>query len=384
MQRKQFLRTFEKFILPYKTSRASYGILLIFNKTIIVFLKEMVIQMTISGEMIVILLIMLFYLMIYFSIQRLSKPYKAEKYEILDLIEKRLIILHISNTLMALIWISTLEDKNKSVGWLIFIYVLLTNLVFLTWWFHNYFAYLKKKLARFSAVLKKKFNFKANRSIQVPIKSQTLKKKKDTETNDDYLIDKVNKLKLLNALLIERIRELELDLPHENSIAGEEYFIKPRITKYESEFQRIIDDEIGSEEKHPNFIDKIKGIQISSNHATLQSDLTQRKRISLGNETFRSINRSSRIKSDIGQIDISPIIKHNDSKVSIQEAENNLLFLEKSLVGRRFYKTFLLLKYKILNERFTLIKNSLILSKCFYFFLSILIFELNQLEFISI
>ena len=146
MQRKQFLRTFEKFILPYKYSRASYGILLIFNKTIIVFLKEMVIQMTISGDMIVILLILLFYLMIYYLIQRLSKPYKAEKFEILDLIEKRSIILHISNTLMAIIWISTLEERNVLVGWLIFIYVLFTNLVFLASWFRYYFSFLKEKL----------------------------------------------------------------------------------------------------------------------------------------------------------------------------------------------------------------------------------------------
>ena len=285
MQRKQFLQTFEKFILPYKSSRASYGILLIFNKTIIVFLKEMVIQMTISGEMIVILLILLFYLMIYYSIQRLSKPYKAEKFEILDLIEKRSIILHISNTLMAIIWISTLDDRSKSVGWLIFIYVILTNLVFLVWWIHNYFAYLKKKLVRFSTFLEKKFNFKTNKSLQVPIKSQPLKKKKETET-DEFLLDKVNKLKLLNTLLIERIRELELDLPHDNSIAVEGYLEKPRITKYDSKSQRIIYDDIGSEEKYPTVIDNIKRLKPSSDNTTLKSDVTPRKIISLENTDF--------------------------------------------------------------------------------------------------
>ena len=106
IERKKFLNEFEKFILPYKNSRASYGILLIFNKIIVVFLKELVIRMTITGEMIVILLILLFYLIIYYLIYRLAKPYK-DKFIILELIEERFIILQISNTLMAVIWIST-------------------------------------------------------------------------------------------------------------------------------------------------------------------------------------------------------------------------------------------------------------------------------------
>ena len=176
----------------------------------------------------------------------------------------------------------------------------------------------------------------------------------------------------MNALLIERIRELEGDLPHENSIAEEGYFTKPRITKYESKFQRIIHDDIGSEEKYPTFIDNIKGYQPSSDNATLKSDLTLRKRIPLENENFRSINRSSRNKSDIVRKDIFQKVKPNNSNISNRKAKNNLLFLEKSLVGRSFYKSFLLLKYKLFDEQFTLLKNSQILGKglliliCFY------------------
>ena len=81
---------------------------------------------------------------------------------------------------MASLWISTLEERTKTVGWLIFIYVILSNTVFLAWWFHNYFGFLKKKLRSISIFVAKRFSLKKN--IQTPKKIETVKNKKEIET----------------------------------------------------------------------------------------------------------------------------------------------------------------------------------------------------------
>jgi hypothetical protein len=359
LERKKFLNRFEKFISPYKYSRASYGVLLIFNKIIVVFLKELVIQMTINGEMIVILLILLFYLVIYHLIHRFAKPYKTDRFEILELIEGRLIILQISNTLMAAIWISTLEERNKYVGWLIFLFVLLSNLVFLVWWFHNYFGQLKKKIMRISVFLENRFSLKnKNKSIQISRKTETLKKKREKETKDS-LLDKLSKLKLLNSLLIERIKELELDSPHENSIAREGLLEQPPISNDETNLKRIIPNDI-------RFENKASSLSAESMSSNFQSSLKLKKNITFGKDSLIPIYSTARLNSPIGQIEKNLIINDKFRRKSNQEVGNDLKFFERSLVGRSFYKNFLLLKYKVSNENFTILKNSLILSKKIY------------------
>ena len=54
--------------------------------------------------------------------------------------------------------------------------------------------------------------------------------------------------------------------------------------------------------------------------------------------------------------------KTNDIETN-QEEGTHLLFIEKKLVGRSFWKVYLVFKYKILNGGFTLSINSLNLSK---------------------
>ena len=73
---KTFLNQFAKFLLPYKEARAYYEVFLIFNKVIIVFLKEGLILMTVYGNLLVILMILFFYLIFYLIIHLISKPYQ--------------------------------------------------------------------------------------------------------------------------------------------------------------------------------------------------------------------------------------------------------------------------------------------------------------------
>ena len=202
---------YEKFTMPYRDSRAFYGILLIFNKIIVVFLKELLIQMSIPGDIMTILLILLFYFVTYCIINRLAKPYKEGCYRELELIEKRLIMIHISNALLASIWISTLDERNKLSGFLILLFVLFSNIIFVFWWFHNYFGYFKAKLTNLYIYIEKILNKFGRKTIQ---KNQTFlnfktnfaafEKKKD-------LVEIIYKLKLLNSLLIERIKDIELE-----------------------------------------------------------------------------------------------------------------------------------------------------------------------------
>ena len=67
-EKEKFLQGFEKFTLPYKNNRGFYGVLLIFNKIIVVFLKGFVTGMIISGNILTILLIVIFYLLIYYLV----------------------------------------------------------------------------------------------------------------------------------------------------------------------------------------------------------------------------------------------------------------------------------------------------------------------------
>jgi hypothetical protein len=65
------------------------------------------------------------------------------------------------------------------------------------------------------------------------------------------LQEKLNKIKLLNIPLIERIRELELDPSHESCIAGEGFFDKPPITNNDTKIKRLIHPDIDIKENIP-------------------------------------------------------------------------------------------------------------------------------------
>ena len=86
VEKKKFLHNFSKFILPFRDSRAFYGILLIINKIIVVILKELLILMTVSGDIIVMLLIILIYLIAYYFLNFLANPYRKDKYLKLQLL----------------------------------------------------------------------------------------------------------------------------------------------------------------------------------------------------------------------------------------------------------------------------------------------------------
>ena len=107
-------------------------------------------------------------------------------------------------------------------------------------------------------MFEQKFKNNISKSLTRNI-TQILKKndidKKDTK---ECLMEKINKLKLLNTILIERIRELELDLPHEISIACESIAEQPPLSHDETKGKTIIQSEIGLEDKLPPFIDDKK------------------------------------------------------------------------------------------------------------------------------
>jgi hypothetical protein len=177
------------------------------------------------------------------------------------------------------------------------------------------------------------------------------------------LLDKVKKLKLLNILLIERIREL--DLLGEALNAEEELFENHTLPKGETMFGKIIPSDIGSENKFPSFVKNVQVFQTASGSNPFQKYLKNRKNISTSKEPSGSINIiSSKLHPSIGQIQKKLIENDFDNQLSDQEVGNNLLSLGRNLVGRSFHSSFLLLKYKLHQEqKFKLFKKSLILSK---------------------
>ena len=208
IERKVYLGGLYKFILPYRDNSSFYAMVLIINSVAIVILKELVIRMNIMRETVLILIIIIFYLLGYYIIQQVTFPYKPNKFDILQLVEKRLILIHISNASVAILWILTIEERNKLIGWLIIIYVSLTNLVYIVWWIHKYFGFFKGKLQKFISFFENKSQGKETKK-RVSIKRTEISgSKKSQERSKVYLLEKVNKLKILNSLLIERLSEL--------------------------------------------------------------------------------------------------------------------------------------------------------------------------------
>ena len=130
------------------------------------------------GEIVFILIILIFYLMAYYIVQYLTSPYKPDKFDILQQVEKRMIQIHISNGSMAILWILTIEEKNKLVGWLVFIYVSLTNLVYVLWWMHIYFGFFKGKLLKGFNFLQSKIKGIEKKSLSI-FKMEKMRKKKN-------------------------------------------------------------------------------------------------------------------------------------------------------------------------------------------------------------
>ena len=267
---------------------------------------------------------------------------------------------------MASIWISTLEERDRFVGWLIFTYVFLTNIVFLAWWLQNYFGFLKKNLRQFWIFLERKFRVERNK-ILIQIRKKTSIPKRNTEISKtkDFLFDRINKLKILNSLLRQRIRELELDLINEDTIAGEMLFDQPPTIVTQVQFRNMTHNKFGSE----NEFLKSKNIQIINSPDTPIRSKKRENNFS-SDEPIKMDQFISNIPFKIDEYDdnirqdkINYTKKNNNQ--SIEDEGTHLLFHEKCLVGGSFSKLFLLLKYKVLVGEYTLIKNSIFLSKRF-------------------
>ena len=347
VDRKKYLLGFEKFIMPYRESRNLYGILLIFNKIALVILKELVIQMSILGDTIIILVIIFFYLIVYFVVLKISEPYKREKFEILDKMEKRLIIIHLSNALTAIIWVSNMEDRDKIVGWLILTYAFLTNFVFLTWWSHCYFGFFKNRLLRVKTLLFSKIESSFMKKSFIFKKQSINKKKRVKDKNIEMMLEELNHLKILNRLLITRIKELELELVKNDSIPSEGPLEKP--------FLNLIEPKLISKTKTNNGV-------ISDGSAN--SLLFNRYIKNLDNDSDQTIKFNSLRKND------SFIIKEkfDRSKMPkiIEKIEKKLLsfsLVGKTLIGKNFHKNFLIVKYRNLLENFKILKSQHIVGK---------------------
>jgi hypothetical protein len=198
---------------------------------------------TISGNMLVILLLFLIYLMIYLLINRLSSPYVEPNYTLLSDMEKRIIIIHISNALFAVIWISSSYERNIYSSWLIIIYVGATNFLFLLWWFKNYFGFIRKKF-RFMKLYTKSIleKLKMHSSTRERSKIGTSSKK----VNVDLLLEKLNRAKILNSILLNKISFIEMEFQSKDSVVCEESPVKS------INFEKNVKKNIPTNSKYPH------------------------------------------------------------------------------------------------------------------------------------
>ena len=254
-------------------------------------------------------------------IHRVSVPYKKGKFDLLTKIESRVIKIHISNALVATIWISSLDDKNEYVSWLIIAYVIMINGLFLIWWLQNNFEFLRGKILILILIFRLSFN-KILRRFSNPGKKKCYKVKRkffrDKKFREvDYgplkFTEKIYKLKILNSLLIERIKWLEIDESRMNSIGQEEKF-----------------------------------------------DCTSNQ-----NQSFPSDNIPKRNKDDNQNLEYETPIKlfssKNIQKSQFKTSTDEFILLEKSPLGGKFSNSFLLFKYK-LSKKCTFPKYSLFIG----------------------
>ena len=295
--------------------------------------------------------------MSYYIIQYLTSPYKPDKYASLQQVEKRMILIHISNTSMALLWILTIEEKNRLVGWLVFIYVSLTNLVYIFWWIHIYFGFFKGKLL-------KGYNFLQNRVMGLKkktvsiIKREKMNKKRSKEESVEYFLDEINKLKILNSLLIERIRELEIDSQDDNPINSEANFENSIFSLVRRKFDNkakydVEKEELGSPDrgyKSSRLID----LMIPSERINPDIIFTNSQNIQLPSDFQRGEEKNEK--------------KNVVTKDFTKDDEKLIKFIGKLLIGKNLSDCFLLYKYQINNELFSFSNSTQNISNLIFYF----------------
>ena len=87
----RFISRFGTFTLPYVESASYYEILLIFFKISVVILKEFFIRENITWDLMLMIIIYLFYLIIFYLIHRVFRPYDINKHSVLAETEKKMI-----------------------------------------------------------------------------------------------------------------------------------------------------------------------------------------------------------------------------------------------------------------------------------------------------
>ena len=127
-------------------------------------MKEFSLLLSVTGNNLVFLLFLLGYLIFYFSFFTLLKPYDRRQFYVLEFVEKRVILIQISNASFAALWIATIEERNIYVSWFIFIYVVLFNLLFLGWWIYKYQGFMLSKLRAIKMSFVNKFMSKKSKS----------------------------------------------------------------------------------------------------------------------------------------------------------------------------------------------------------------------------
>jgi hypothetical protein len=287
LKSKTFLKFFGKFIIPYNDNRAFYEIFLIFNKIVIVFFKEWFIRETILGNLTVILTVFLLYLIIYLIIHLALSPYNKARYAVLSNLEEKIIYTHISNNLAALIWILTRDENRKILSWLIILYVGITNSCFLIWWFHNYFSFLHRKFSLFRSTVKSRI---LKLSLKQGITQEISKEKKQWRQNTDTLNEKINKLKILNALLLN---EISLLRKSPDDISSEEPPLKAVNKELRPNFRKNYFEETHTVKQSTSFpsSDVCMDSQVKNNNFKERLQRSSKRETSIKDNEFKFIGK---------------------------------------------------------------------------------------------
>jgi hypothetical protein len=322
----------------------------------------------------------MYYLITYYFINRFTKPYLQETYKILDQTEKRLIILHLSNALFASMWISSLSkmnEKSKYLGWLILIYLFISNLIYLLWWFHNYFRFFRSKVNELISLVKeysrKISQYSLPNSPSKIYKSDTsIESPRKKEDSNNLLLSKITKLKLLSRLLQEEINNLHQKISNQDYIAEE-----PMSCEVQKKINKK--NEIGVSQNSDNVLSvEVDEIKISEVHRTpvrvldfyslnaeedklFSNSPSSRFPIVLTNSKLEIPFKKSKQSSSL-EISRMSEEKYAPSSISIETKKNkiDLTFLEKFLVGFKFQKFFIIFKYKVsYSEEFSLAQKSI-------------------------
>ena len=259
---------FPNFFKNYKISKITMKLIC---KIITIFLKEYSLLFTVTGDNIVFVMILLGCFLFYFSLFNLTKPYDRKKYYLLEVVERRVILIQISNSLFAALWISSSDEKNLYVGWFIFLYAITFNLIFFVWWMFKYQGFLISKLIAIKAIFAKKLNLSKkvdNFETTPPLGFSKEISKLDLEEGS---FEKISKQKILIKILIMRIEELEVmkEIPKEDFNKREKYEYEiieeeTHIRKFENSKYHAKSDKIKyKDDTEENSFNKSDDIEIS-------------------------------------------------------------------------------------------------------------------------